>query len=156
MIEVGDLRELGTLNPSMDRDLELLLTVCKARSLASGEVLYVQGERARSCFLLVRGRLQVERARAGGTQVIATLHPGTFVGQVALIDHGKRTASVRAAIAGIRQFRQAMQLIAAIPPARESADARRTRELDQVQAYLTDLGVTLDEVEYVQDGSRRR
>jgi CRP-like cAMP-binding protein len=123
--------------------------------------------------------------------VIATLQHGTFVGQIALIDHGKRTASVRAAtdceglelgseivnqlmsgcaplslafqdqlaIAGIRQFRQAMALIAAIPPAHESVDAQRNRELGQVQAYLTDLGVTLEEldsIEYVQDGSRER
>jgi CRP-like cAMP-binding protein len=190
MIQANGLRSLSSLDPFSDKDLDLLLAVSRARSIASGSVLYAQGERARSCFLLVQGLVQVERARASGAQVIATLHPGTFVGQIALIDNGKRTATVRAAtdceglelsaeivdqlmtgcaplslafqdqlaIAGIRQFRQAMALIAAIPPPRRS-DAQRTRELDQVQAYLTDSGVSLDvldAIEVVHDGAGPR
>jgi hypothetical protein len=99
MIQPGTLRSLGSLDPFSDKDLDLLLAVSKARSIASGSVLYAQGERARSCFLLVQGLLQVERARASGAQVIATLHPGTFVGQIALMDNGKRTATVRAPVA---------------------------------------------------------
>ena len=191
MIQVGDLRNLGALGPFSNKDLELLLAVSKTRTLTPGSVLYAQEERARSCFLLVRGLVQVERARESGRQVIATLHPGTFVGQIAVIDNGKRTATVRAAtdceglelgaeavnqlmtgcaplslafqdqlaIAGIRQFRQAMALIAAIPPPRRSPDAERTRDLDQVQAYLTDSGVSpdeLDAIEVVQDGTGPR
>lgn len=190
MIQLGDLRRLSALDRFSDRDLELLSSVSRVRSIPDGSVLYAQGERARSCFLLVRGMVKVERERESGPQVIATLRPGTFVGQIALIDNGQRTATVRAAagceglelgadvvarllsgsaplslafqdqlaIAGIRQFRQAMALIATIGRPHSSSGSERTQEIDQVQAYLTDSGISLDELDsvaFVQDAPRR-
>ncbi|MBN1605325.1 MAG: cyclic nucleotide-binding domain-containing protein [Polyangiaceae bacterium] len=191
MIQVGDLRKLGTLATFSEGDLGLLLSVAPERTLASGSILYAQGERARSCFLLVRGFVQVERVRASSTQVVATLRPGTFVGQIALLDHGKRTATVRAvteceglelrseiveqlmmgstplalafqdqlAIAGIRQYRQAMALLASASPPQTPPDPERGRQLDQVQAYLADSGISLDEadsVDFVHDVAQQR
>jgi CRP-like cAMP-binding protein len=190
MIQVGDLRKLDTLAPFSEGDLELLLSVAPTRTLASGSMLYAQGERAHSCFLLVRGFVRVERIRTSGMQVLATLRPGTFVGQIALLDNGKRTATVRAvtdceglelsaqvveqlmtghaplalafqdqlAIAGIRQYRQAMALLAATPPP-ASPDPKRDRQLDRVQAYLADSGVSLDDadsIDFVRDVGRQR
>jgi hypothetical protein len=53
------------------------------------------------------------------------------------------------AIAGIRQYRQAMALLASISPARRPPDPERGRRLDQVQACLADSGVSLDEADSV-------
>jgi CRP-like cAMP-binding protein len=191
MIQVGDLRKLNTLAPFSEGDLGLLLSVAEVRIVNSGSILYAQGERAHSCFLLVRGLVQVERVRSSGAQVVATLRPGTFVGQIALLDHGQRTATVRAiaeceglelggdvvdrlmtgctplalafqdqlAVAGIRQYRQAMALLASASPERTPSAPERGRQLDQVQAYLADSGVSLDEadsVEFVQDVAQQR
>ena len=191
MIQASELRGLGALRGFSAADVDLLLTVAQARVVPAGEILYTQGERARACFLLVRGVMEVERQGPAGARVVATLRPGTFVGQIALLDHGRRTATVRAAadceglelgaeaveplltgsaslalafqeqlaVAGIRQFRQAMARLAALPPPRAASAAARQRELGTVQAYLTELGASFDELDDVQvvfDTTRHR
>ena len=99
MIDLRDLRALAALRAFTDDDLQSLLALAPACNVGAGSVLYLQGEPASSCFLIVRGQVQVERTRRSGTQIVTTLRPGTLVGQIALIDRGKRTATVRAATA---------------------------------------------------------
>ena len=63
------------------------------------------------------------------------------------------------AIAGIRQYRQAMALLAATPLRPASPVPERDRQLDQVQAYLADSGVSLDEadsIDFIHDVGRQR
>lgn len=97
MITTPDLRALASLADFSDADLEKLCRIAAPRTIRKGEVLYEQLESAEACLLLVRGRLQVERTRISGTYVVMGIEPGSFVGQIALVDRGKRTAAVRAA-----------------------------------------------------------
>ena len=62
------------------------------RSLDAGEALITQGEEGQDLFLLLDGVVDVE---VDGEEV-AELGPGTLIGEMALLEGGKRTASVYA------------------------------------------------------------
>jgi CRP/FNR family transcriptional regulator, cyclic AMP receptor protein len=62
-------------------------------TLDEGKEFVTQGDVGREAFVIVEGRADVTR----GGQTIAQLGPGDCVGELALLDHGPRTASVTAA-----------------------------------------------------------
>jgi cAMP-binding proteins - catabolite gene activator and regulatory subunit of cAMP-dependent protein kinases len=62
------------------------------RSLDAGETLITQGEEGQDLFLILDGVVDVE---VDGEEV-AELGPGTLIGELALLEGGKRTASVYA------------------------------------------------------------
>lgn len=65
--------------------------------LAGGETLFREGDSADYLYVLVRGRLEVLVARAGGGhQVSGHLGRGGLVGEVAFLTRQPRTATVRA------------------------------------------------------------
>lgn len=66
------------------------------RTVANGEVLFREGERAECAYLIEVGRLEVSVERDGKPHVLAELRAGSLVGEMALIDSGTRTATVRA------------------------------------------------------------
>src|SRR5215510_2697124 len=62
-------------------------------TLDAGKEFVTQGDVGREAFVIVEGQADVTRA----CQVIARLGPGDCVAEMALLDHGPRTASVTAA-----------------------------------------------------------
>lgn len=63
----------------------------------SGEVLFLQGVQAQALYILQSGELQVRAIGEQGEDIVlATLGPGTVVGELALIDGGPRSATVDA------------------------------------------------------------
>ncbi|HEX5504277.1 MAG TPA: cyclic nucleotide-binding domain-containing protein [Thermomicrobiales bacterium] len=63
---------------------------------APGEVLVRQGAPADKFFIIVEGEVAVEREDGGERRVVATLGPGQFFGEVAILRDTPRTATVRA------------------------------------------------------------
>lgn len=96
MSDLSALRSLASLREYPDAELEVLAGAAVERRLAPGAVLCREGEPGRSCFLLVSGEAEVLRASAGGERALATVTPGAFLGQIALVDRGPRSATVRA------------------------------------------------------------
>jgi CRP/FNR family cyclic AMP-dependent transcriptional regulator len=76
-----------------------------------GTVVIDQGDTGTECFVLVEGTASVYV----GTEHVATLHPGSVMGEMALVDHRPRSASVVADTAltllrfDARQFRTLLQ-----------------------------------------------
>lgn len=67
------------------------------RRLARGEVVFQRGEPGSAMFLVLTGLLKVYDTSPDGTElVLATIPPGTTVGELALADGGERSASVAA------------------------------------------------------------
>jgi CRP-like cAMP-binding protein len=58
--------------------------------LAEGRELTRQGDRGREFFVLVDGTADVRK----GSRKVNTLGPGDFLGEIALVTHGPRTATV--------------------------------------------------------------
>lgn len=140
------LRALGPLRDYPDAELEVLATVAVEQRVAPGASLCQEGEPGRSCFLLVSGEAQVLRATAEGARALATVGPGAFIGQIALVDRGPRSATVRALTpcVALELSRDAFErLLAACSPLalrfQESIAVAGIRQLRQATAGLARL-----------------
>ncbi|MCC7381263.1 MAG: cyclic nucleotide-binding domain-containing protein [Deltaproteobacteria bacterium] len=63
---------------------------------AAGDVLIEEGEPGRAIFFIREGRLEIVGVDGEEETLIAELGPGTYVGEMALIDEGPTSARVRA------------------------------------------------------------
>lgn len=74
------------------RELTLLGRIVEEKQFAAGEVVCREGESGLGLFILTEGQTQVEVAGEKRRQ----LGPGSFFGEIALLDGGPRTATVTA------------------------------------------------------------
>lgn len=121
-----------------------LFSACSKRELAKiakagdeltvedGFVLTTQGDAGREAYVIVEGKAVVKR----GNRKVATLGPGDCVGELALLDHGPRTATVVADgdmtlfVLGARQFAGVIDEVPALSRKVMAYLATRVRELD--------------------------
>ena len=68
-------------------------------ALAPGQVLFEEGEEGKAAYLVLDGVLEVSRILGDEARHLATLGRGEIVGEMALIDHQPRMASVKAVTA---------------------------------------------------------
>lgn len=64
--------------------------------LQGGHRLFTQGDAGDAAYLVLSGRLRVERPRVGRIEVIREVGPGELVGELSLLTGAPRSASVRA------------------------------------------------------------
>ncbi len=88
----GWLRELPLFGGCDDRELERLEQLTSTYDVPPGKVLCRQGQFGHESFFVISGEAEV--AIDGVT--IATLGPGSFFGEMALLDGSRRVASVTA------------------------------------------------------------
>jgi len=106
-----------------------------SRTVPGGGIIIRQGARGESLFLIARGVVRVSRVIAGASQDLASLMPGDFFGEMALLHHAPRTATCRAATpCVIYELKRAdFDAVVAVCPelkdALEAADRERAREL---------------------------
>jgi CRP-like cAMP-binding protein len=97
----------------------------------AGKVLMKEGATAQEFFTVIEGSMRVEREG----KVIATLGPGDFFGEIALVDGGPRTATViadepsRLLVVGHREFHSLLEQNPGIQLQVLQALAKRVRRL---------------------------
>jgi len=80
-----------------DEELDKIVAVCKEKRLQRGEVLAVQGEPGNEFYVVTDGFLEISVAGdEASSQVLVNLGKGQIIGEMALIDQGPRSATVRA------------------------------------------------------------
>jgi CRP/FNR family transcriptional regulator len=79
------------------RDLERLSKLMVPRAVKAGEVIIKEGDQAAGFFVISAGKVEVVRGvDRPDAQVLNTLGPGDFFGEMALFEGFPRVASVRA------------------------------------------------------------
>ncbi len=82
------------------RERQVLATVLTERRLAPGEVVFDEGDKGFSCFFILAGKVDVEGDAGASRRRLATLETGEIFGEVALLDHGRRSATCKAGPSG--------------------------------------------------------
>ena len=78
-----------------EEPLRLLAAVVTRRSATRGSIIMAAGDPTDSLYIVLSGRLKVMMSDADGKEVtLSTLGPGEFLGEMGLIDHSPRSASV--------------------------------------------------------------
>lgn len=77
-------------------DFPNLLALTEPLYYEAGEVIAKEGSPHHCCHLLVRGSVEVSCRMGLKDHHLATLGPGAMLGQLALVDHRPRSATVRA------------------------------------------------------------
>jgi CRP/FNR family transcriptional regulator len=72
------------------------------RAFGPGEVVFEQGSRGSSMYVVLDGRVRIEQAREGSPATLSELGPGEFFGEMALVDSGTRMATAVAVTPGTR------------------------------------------------------
>lgn len=76
--------------------LQFLLDLCPIVSIATNEFFFREGDKGDSMFVLEIGKVAVLKSWEGEDYLLRTLREGDCFGEMALIDHCPRSASVRA------------------------------------------------------------
>jgi len=76
--------------------LQFLLDLCPIVPVATNEFFFREGDKGDSMFVLEIGKVAVLKSWEGEDYLLRTLREGDCFGEMALIDHCPRSASVRA------------------------------------------------------------
>jgi len=115
------------------KDLQRIARASDEAQLPTGRVLTRQGETGRECFVIVEGEVKVER----NGRKIATLGPGSCIGELSLLDKGPRTATATAQtplkvlVLGPREFAGVLEEVPGLSRKLLSSLASKVRELDK-------------------------
>jgi len=83
---------LSTLSPRQLRSIDSLL---HWRSYLQGEIIFDAGDEGQAIYFVIAGSVEICRQGEAGTP-IATLGPGSYFGEMALLDAAPRSAQARA------------------------------------------------------------
>lgn len=62
-------------------------------SVSQGATIFSEGEQGDTMYVIVEGRVQIQREGSKSPVVLATLQPGSFFGEMAVVDQSERTAT---------------------------------------------------------------
>lgn len=89
------LRRVPLFNSLDDAALQQIKEMLQQHTLPDNEVILEQGELGDSLFLIARGVVRVSRRDGGGERDLGTLMAGDFFGEMALMHHDSRSATIR-------------------------------------------------------------
>lgn len=128
-----DLSKIWMFSTCSSRDLRTIRRALEEVTVPSGRVLTEQGTIGREFFLIVEGKASVRH----NNRKVATLGPGQYFGELALLDRRPRSATVVSdtdmllLVLGQRQFNGILDAVPALSRKLLAAMATRLREADE-------------------------
>ncbi len=127
------LKNVPLFSSCSQRDLEKIAKAGEEVSMPAGTLIVDQGQTGREAFVVLDGTVVVKR----NGKKVTTLGPGTVVGELSLLDHGPRTATVicetdcRLLLLSQRHFMAVVDEVPALGHKLLGSLAARIRELDR-------------------------
>jgi CRP/FNR family cyclic AMP-dependent transcriptional regulator len=127
------LANVSLFNGCTKKELEKIVRAGDEITMTAGTVIVDQGQTGREAFVVLEGEVAVKR---GGRKVV-TLGPGAMVGELSLLDHGPRTATVvcetdcTLLVIDQRHFRAVLEDVPSLSMKLLSSLAGRIRDLDR-------------------------
>ena len=118
-------------------ELEAIGGIAEERDVAAGTALTHEGRHEGYFFIIVSGTVRIDR----GGQTISTLRDGDFLGEIALLDGGPRTATAtaesecRLLVMTYPRFQQLLDTAPQVRTAIFEEVGRRLRALDVEAAH---------------------
>ncbi len=134
--QLESLRNVSLFSACSKKELETVAKATDEITMTAGTLIMDQGQTGREAFVVVEGEVVVKR----NNRKVATLGPGSVVGEMSLLDRGPRTATVicdtdcTLLVIDHRRFRSVVDEIPSISHKLMSSLAARIRELDR-RAY---------------------
>ncbi len=79
-------------------DLAAIIETAKVETIRAGQAIINEGEDGDDIFIIRSGSMVVEKSIGGKPVFLSYVPAGSYVGEMTVIDGGKRTATVRAAV----------------------------------------------------------
>ena len=95
-ISPGSLRRIKILAELKDAQLAHLAEFIEMQEIPQWKVVFQQGDTSDSMYMVMSGELRARMMAGGKETILATFGPGEFFGDMALFDHGPRSADVLA------------------------------------------------------------
>lgn len=130
---VDHLRKIALFSECSPKELGLVVKNSTERVLKAGTVIMDQGQTGREAYVILDGSATVKR----NGKKIGSAKTGAVIGELSLLDHGPRTATVtadtdvRLLVVSERGLKAAVENIPAISRKLLKALATRVRELDR-------------------------
>ena len=131
-----DLSKIWLFSTSSTKELRTIRRALEEVTVPAGRMLCEQGTIGREFFLIVTGQASVRR----NNRKVATLGPGQYFGELALLDRRPRSASVMSdtemtlLVLGQREFNAVLDTVPALSRKLLAAMATRLRDSDD-KAY---------------------
>lgn len=94
---ISKLRDISFFSAMSDHDLLQIAEIITLRSYKKGAVIIEEMSEAERFFIIHKGKIQITKHYDGDEEfVLSVQSDGDFFGEMALLDEGKRSASVRA------------------------------------------------------------
>lgn len=90
---LGRLSLFASLTP---QELSQVADLAVPRHWQAGEIVFREGDRGNSCYVVESGRVRICRTSGGRTITLAELRPGAMFGELAMFDGEVRSATVEA------------------------------------------------------------
>src|ERR1700744_6076298 len=91
------LRTVPVFSTLGDEDLAEVAAVTVPRAFAAGEMVFREGDRSDTCYLMRSGRARALSEHTDGRSItLATFGPGDIFGELAMFDDERRSATVEA------------------------------------------------------------
>jgi CRP/FNR family cyclic AMP-dependent transcriptional regulator len=107
-MDINLLKKVTLFEGLTSEQLQKLAGIAKERSFAAGDRVFKEGERGDEFYVIVTGKVRISKNVPGiGEEALAILEPGSYFGEMALIDDTPRSADavahIPASVAAIKR-----------------------------------------------------
>jgi CRP-like cAMP-binding protein len=92
---LADMKKIPIFSELSENEIYKVLHLAFEKKYPVGSTLFVEGMTGEVLYIIKSGKVDIGKKTEKGELVIASLGPGEFLGELSIIDEGKRSATAR-------------------------------------------------------------